>query len=115
MALDKPDVIDAIGIETNSGHVILTLADSWDWLNEPEHLSALQAKLNRYLDFIESGEILRVYQGALGRRLVIDVIHRHPISRAGLTLLRRAAEVGSNLKVEIRHRHHAGAVTDSTS
>ena len=31
MPLDNTGVIDAIGIENDTGMVILTIADGWDW------------------------------------------------------------------------------------
>ena len=106
MALEKPDVVDAVGVEEATGVAVLTIADAWDWTNEREHLLALQSKLNRYLDFIESGEIWKEYPQAVGRDLVIEVVGRFPIPEAGLELLRRAAEVSDNLGVQIRNRHY---------
>jgi hypothetical protein len=34
----------------------LTLVDDCDWSDEARHLALLQTKINRYFDFIESGE-----------------------------------------------------------
>ncbi len=106
MALEKPDVVDAIGIEEATGGVVLTIADAWDWTNEREHLLALQSKLNRYFDFIESGEVWKTYPDAVGRGLVIEVVGRFPISETGRELLRRAAQAAADLGVQIRDRHH---------
>lgn len=108
MGLDKPNVVDAIGIETASGFVVLTIADSWDWLDERAHLLALQAKLNAYLRFIESGEISQSYPKAQDRQLVIDVIGRFPLPQIGIDFLTRASDACAELAVKIRHTHYAG-------
>jgi hypothetical protein len=104
VTLDKPDVVDAIGTEVEGGAIVLTIADSWDWTDERAHLLALQAKLNRYFDFIESGEIWDVYPQARGRQLVIDVVGRFPMPRVGVDLLRKASEAIADLDVKVRNR-----------
>ena len=55
MGLENPDIIDAVGTETGSGDVILTIFDGNEWDDELVHLRALQDKINSYFSFIESG------------------------------------------------------------
>ncbi len=111
MALDKPEVIDAIGIEDATGAAILTIADSWDWEDEGKHLLALQAKLNSYFEFIESGQVWESYPKAQGRDLIVEVVTRFPLSEAGKELVRRASEACSDLGIRIRTRHHSGSTS----
>jgi len=59
MAIDQPETIDAAGTDRETGEIILTIVDAWNWTNEQSHLSALQAKLNAYFGFIESGQMFR--------------------------------------------------------
>lgn len=106
MAIDNPNTIDAIGVEKATNSVVLTIADSWDWENEQSHLEALQAKLNAYLNFIESGEIWESYPDSANRSVRIDVVSRFPLSTKGRDLVEHASRVGAELHVEIRHRHH---------
>lgn len=113
MALDKPDEVDALGIENGTGFAVLTIADAWDWKDERAHLMALQAKLNAYLNFIESGQIWESYPDAEGKQVVIDVIGRFPVPQSGIDFFRRAADVTAELKIRIRHRHYVGAQTRS--
>ena len=108
MALDKPDVVDAAGVEKDTGYAVLTIADSWDWADEHKHLLALQAKLNAYFNFVESGQIWESYPDAVGRQVVIDVIGKFPISEAGLNLLKRATEACKDLRIQIRNRCYPG-------
>lgn len=104
MALDKINSVDAVGIETSTDCVVLTIADSWDWSDEGAHLLALQAKLNSYFDFIEDGQLVESYPSAAGRRQVIDVITRYPLPTVGTALLDRARESVADLQIEIRSR-----------
>ena len=61
MGLGSLDTIDFIGFETATGVVVLTIADAWDWVDEAAHLVALQSKVYRYLDYIESGQYLEIH------------------------------------------------------
>jgi hypothetical protein len=108
MPLDKPDVVDAVGIEKGSDFVALTIADSLDWQDEQNHLLALQEKLNAYFRFVESGQIWESYPEAAGRQVVIDVIGRFPLPQVGIDFLKRASDTCADLGVRIRYRHYPG-------
>lgn len=92
MAVDNPDVIDAIGIERDSGVAVLTIADQLDWDGGEQHLLVLQAKINRYLDFVETGEIYDSYPNAVGKPLRIDVVFKYPPSESGKRFLALAMD-----------------------
>ena len=66
MSIQQNDKVDAIGIELDSGCVILTISDHLDWKDERPHLIALQDKLNTYRRFVESAELFTVYPDAVG-------------------------------------------------
>jgi hypothetical protein len=83
-------------------------ADSWDWVDEKNHLLALQAKLNAYFEFIQSGQIHESFPEAAGRRIVINVIGRYPIPKAGMDLLTKAAAVSTDLLLTVRSQHYPG-------
>ena len=57
-----------------TGDVILTISDHLDWSDSSSHQLLLQVKMNRYLAFIESGEIEQSYPSAKGRAVVIEVV-----------------------------------------
>lgn len=57
MTVMQSRTVDWLGIERESGNVVLTIVDDLDWSDEKRHLLALQEKLNTYLSFIESGEV----------------------------------------------------------
>jgi hypothetical protein len=108
MALNKTDSVDFVGIERNSEFAVLTIADELDWQDECKHLLALQAKLNAYFRFVESGQIWESYPEASGRQLVIDVIARFPIPQKGIDLLTRASDACAALGLKIRYGHYPG-------
>jgi hypothetical protein len=72
MTISQPRIVDWLGIENVTGFVSLTIVDDLDWGDEQSHLLLLQAKLNTYLAFIESGEVFE--------RLATEVGHQVPIS-----------------------------------
>ena len=111
MTLENATSVDAIGIESTTDFAVLTLGDSWDWTNEQAHLNALQDKLNAYFQFIESGQVWESYPAARGRKLVIDVVTRFPLSAAGQNLLNAASDIASDLGAVIRHKRFEGSQT----
>ena len=85
---------------------MLTVFDAWDWDDQERHLLALQAKLNAYLGFVESGQIYENYPAAAGKALRIDIVTRYPVPEAALSFLEQAATVASRLNITITHRIH---------
>jgi hypothetical protein len=104
MGLENRRTIDAAGIETSSGTIVLSILDSWTWANETQHLTALQEKLEAYLDFIEGGEVANLYADAANRRITIDVIFRVPPVSGVEGLLQKASTSCAQLGVELRSR-----------
>ena len=104
MSVLDENVVDAVGIETSSGKVILTIADHLDWHDEGEHLLALQKKINAYLAFIESGELNETYPQSIGREPVIDVVGQYSIPQSGRDFLARAQQIVAGAGIELRDR-----------
>lgn len=69
MGILDAGVVDWLGIEKLTGAVVLTLVDDEDWVDEQRHLALLQNKLNTYLAFIESGEVIQRVKSDLGRAI----------------------------------------------
>jgi hypothetical protein len=82
MSIDQTDIVDFISIEDATGRVLLTVSDHLDWSDEHFHMHVLQAKLNTYLRFCESGEIYSAYPQAKGRPIAFLVAAKHPLSLA---------------------------------
>ena len=72
------------------GEVILAISDHLEWDAANEHLLQLQEKINRYLAFIEGGELLEKYPAAVGRKVRIEVVCKYAPSPDGKRFLDRA-------------------------
>jgi len=104
LSVEQLDVIDIISTDRETGDVILTISDHLDWSNSVEHQTVLQAKLNKYLAFIESGEVLVRYPDAKGRSLVIEIVFKHRPDRPGWDFMARAKTVIESAGFGFRHR-----------
>lgn len=90
MTIEQADAIDMIGTDKTTGAVHLTISDHLEW--NSEHLFKLQEKLNAYLAFAESGELLSAHPDAEARTIVFDLVLKHrPDDEAALFLERVGA------------------------
>jgi hypothetical protein len=104
MTVEDIDKVDFVSI--GAGDVLLTVSDHLDWdENEGEHLSVLQDKLNTYLEFIESGQIYAKVPQAAGRKIVIRVMGKFPLSDEAKKFYRLAGkaieDAGFSLRFEL--------------
>jgi hypothetical protein len=93
MSIDQADVVDIVSTNRITGHVVLTITDHMDWSNSNEHQILLQKKLNRYLAFVESGEIFENYPDAKDRQVVFKVVFQFPPDELGRAFLARVKSV----------------------
>ncbi len=107
MSVEQLDVVDVISTDPN-GCVILTISDHLGWSESTQHQMMLQAKLNRYLAFVESGEILEKYPDAQDRSVAIKIIFKHQPDEEGLQFLFRAKEVVDSAGMCLQHEVFAG-------
>ena len=103
MSIEQLDVVDVISTDKETGHVILTISDHLDWSNSVEHQRALQAKFNKYLAFVEGGEILLRYPEAKGRPVAFRVVFKHKPDEEGRRFLERAQDVIEGAGFSLRH------------
>jgi hypothetical protein len=81
MSIEQTDTVDLVSVDQISDDLLLTISDHLAWdQGEGEHLLLLQKKLNAYLRFIESGEVVRKFPEARGRNAVINVVGQFPLS-----------------------------------
>lgn len=99
MALADSEKIDFIGIAPD-GFCVLTIADDLDWGDAQQHLAALKAKLNTYIDFIRTGEIERAYPAGKDNELKILVALREQPPPPGLEFLATAKQTVTALGIE---------------
>jgi len=93
LSLYDTNTIDAIGIDNAKDCVTLALIDGEDWANEEQHLLLLQEKLNSYLSFIESGEIVTSYKEAEGRDIEIVIHFKNDVPQTCVSFLGNVKEI----------------------
>jgi hypothetical protein len=76
MSIEDTDTVDFISVSPDQ-RVVLSISDHLEWDSENRHLLQLQQKLNAYLRFIESGEMLEKYPDAAGRPITIQLVTLH--------------------------------------
>jgi hypothetical protein len=103
MSVEQEDVIDAIGID-QAGMVTLAISDHLDWSEENEHLVLLQNKINTYLRFLESGEILENYPQAKGKPCSIEIVGKHDLCEPAQAFLQQAKLVLDDAGFGLRFR-----------
>jgi CRP-like cAMP-binding protein len=104
MTIEQASTVDFISIDPTTNKVVLTISDHLTWNPGNNHLMLLQAKINNYLAFIESGELLQTYSEANGRPIVIDVVCQHPVSGVGKGFFGQAASIVRNAGFELMYR-----------
>ncbi len=97
MSVDQTDKIDFATIDKATGDLWLTISDhlSWDE-DEGKHLVLLENKLNAYLRFIESGEVLKKLPDAKGRSVVINLVGKFPPSQSARSFINKAQSAIEN-------------------
>lgn len=103
MALEDSNVVDAAGIEKATGFIVLTITDAWDWTDEQAHINALQAKLNNYVQFVKSGEILDTFPEAAIKPVIIDLYFQLPLPPIGEHFLRHANSECEKHGIKVRY------------
>ena len=72
---------------------MLTISEHLDWTDSDAHQLLLQTKLNRYLAFIESGEIFQSYPAVKGKRITFNLVFKHPPDEGGRAFLARVLPI----------------------
>ena len=93
VSVEQLDVVDIVSTDRETGHVILTISDHLDWSDSIQHQTMLQAKFNKYLSFIESGEIVERYPDGKKRLVAIKVVFKYRPDAQGWRFLKRAKQV----------------------
>lgn len=105
MSIDQTNVIDFIGVDKRSGKTIITISDHLMWGGEQnwhkEHLVFLEKKINTYLQFIESGQLLEDYPNAKGKKIVIEIRGKYPLDDNAQVFYEKAKKVISEAGFEL--------------
>lgn len=111
MSIEQVNTVDAIGVDKSTGEVVMTIADHLPWnKDEPEteheHMLLLQEKINAYLGFVESGEILKSYPVSQGKKVRIEVIGKYQLSTHAEKFFSRARGIVQDAGVKLDFKLH---------
>ncbi len=110
MSIEQTDVVDSIGVQQESGEVFLTITDHLDWQDgNKDHLLLLQEKVNTYLAFVESGELLETYPDAKDRGVVINIVGQYPLSDEARQFVNQASSVVSGAGMKLNFEQFQAA------
>lgn len=109
MSIEQTDVVDIISTDRMTGHVVLTISDHLDWSDSMAHQLLLQSKLNRYLAFVESGEILRSYPDAKERSIEFKIVFQFPPDDGGHAFLEKVKPIVEAAGYKLREEVYTGA------
>jgi len=102
MSVEDPEVVDFIGTDKATGRVVLTISDHLPWNND--HFSILEKKISKYVDFVNSGQLLEKRPDAEGRPVEISVVFKHELSDEAERILKAAQEDIQKLGLTLSYR-----------
>jgi hypothetical protein len=105
VTIEQTDKIDFLSVENETGIVKLTISDHLDWSQESDHLLLLQEKINTYLRFIESGELVEVYPDAKGKNVLINIAAKYKPTEKCLEFLGKARSVIEEADLRLNFEH----------
>ncbi len=104
MSILESNKIDTIGIDKESGEVILTISDHLDWSDSLNHVEMLQEKLNSYIEFIESGQITEDYPKWIGKKLIVQIISLYDYNQEGKDFLLKVNPIMESIGVSLKQK-----------
>ena len=106
MTVEDLDKVDFTAFDPKTGAVHLVVSDHLDWdEHEGEHLLRLQEKLYRYLDLIETGQLYSQLPKAAGRKVIIEVVGKYPLSNEARKFYRLIGGYIADSGFSLRFRH----------
>ena len=107
MSIEQTNTVDFVTLDETSGEALLTISDHLAWEgNEGAHLELLQRKLNAYLRFIESGELIDEFPHLKGRSVVINLVGKFPLSEQAELFIGKASEAIRDAGFRLQFKVH---------
>jgi hypothetical protein len=103
VCVEETGSIDAIDVDKQTREVILTVSAHLEWSDSLKHQTLLQAKLNAYFRFVESGEILERYPTAKQRRVAFCVVFKFAPDQEGQQFLAPVRQVVESAGIGFRY------------
>jgi len=104
MTIENPNVVDGMGLSKEDGKAALMIYDHLGWDDEKRHIEILENKINAYLGFIRSGQIIEEFPESDGREIRVDLILQHEPSELGFRFLLAAQQQASSQGFELAYK-----------
>lgn len=98
MSVTDSKIIDALTLERENRKLVLRIFDHLSWSEDivDTHLTALQEKINDYLDYMISKQYEEIYSAENYDRIVIKIVAKYPFNDEGVRCINIAKEVIEN-------------------
>lgn len=103
MTVAQLDVVDFIATNAETKEITLIIADHLKW-DADGHIEALKSKVNAYIDFINSDQLLEAYPEAKENGIVIELLSAEAPNSAALDAFAGIEQLGSELNFRFTHR-----------
>lgn len=109
MSIDEANTVDIVAGRPDSDVVQLVIADHLAWDDLDTHTRQLQAKINTYVAFVESGQLSRLKEPPIPRLPIVYIViaAQHAPPDAAAEFLDRAraflATMEIGLEVKVQH------------
>lgn len=85
--------IDEVNVDKGTGLVWLKIYDEFNWDNEDKHLYTLQTKINTYLQFIESTEVIEAYPNFRNGQIVLWIDFLYKPNKNAINFISKLKEI----------------------
>ncbi len=90
MTIENTEVADVAGTNKVTGEIVLTISDRLSWEDEETHFRLIEKKINRYLEFVRSGQAFESFAQTTRTPIRIQLVYQHPPSDAASRFLSAA-------------------------
>ena len=88
MSILQSDRVDGLGISRGNNELVLIISDHLGWDDEGAHVSALEAKLSGYIDYVRSGQHHEAIPESAGLPVRINLVCEHVPTDNGELILK---------------------------
>jgi hypothetical protein len=104
MSLLDVDTIDYVGVNILFKRVYVGIFDDLDWDDEAMHFALLTKKIDRYTQYIRSGQLLAAYPRVRGYPVIIEYVAMRPMTRAAEAFWKTRETIIRAVGFEVRCR-----------
>ena len=103
MTVSQLDVIDFVAQKPDTNEMYLIITDHLDW-NFEGHIDTLKAKVNAYVDYINSDALLEAYPHAKEKNIVIELLCTDEPNSYALDAFAIFTKMGDDMNFRFTHR-----------